>query len=73
MNPRKRQQLEQDMAEMGEILPQGWWTLYRGNLERGFEPAQALALVQAHIFGSAGNPIILSCPGPLSQKEDGET
>lgn len=72
MNPKNRQRLEQDIATTRDTLPQLWWALYSGNLEKGFEPAQALSLVQTYILGMTGNPILLVQPSSKAKGDEDE-
>lgn len=45
----KRAQIDQELAEMAEVLPKGWRAIYLGCIAEGFSEEQAMRIIIAFI------------------------
>jgi len=54
-------ELQEALISMREIVPRGWWAIYQGCLQTGFDRFQSFALLQAYILSQ--NPNGIQPPG----------
>lgn len=57
MENKERAEIEQGLANMREMLPRMWWSLYQGSIAVGFSPPDAFRLVTAYILSQNPNGI----------------
>lgn len=46
----KRQEIEQSLASLGELLPRSWRVLFDGCKNEGFTPEQSMDLLKTYIL-----------------------
>ncbi len=57
MKPEDVQKYDQASAFIAEAMPPFWRQLFDGCVKEGFSEDQALQLVKAHLFASAGGKL----------------
>lgn len=67
---RERQQLEQMFATTRDTYPRLWWALYSGSIAAGFNPNQALSLVQTFIMADKVTSVRPNDIGDQKRQED---
>lgn len=52
MSKPNKAEFDQMLANMRDVLPSMWWSVYVGCTDKGFSPAQALELTKTYITAS---------------------
>jgi len=49
LNAKQRAMMDQSIAALSEMLPDLWWGLFQGCVEKGFSEEQAIELIKQYV------------------------
>lgn len=72
INSEKRAKYDQSIAEISEMLPAMWFSMYNGLKKAGFQQNEAFDLLKTYIISSNVNSVYPSPPNINNNDEDSD-